>query len=136
MRYNLNKGLIRIINIKTERTDRAMARYQEENNYIGAWHYVGLEILYSIPVIGWIFLLVHCFIPEKENRMHFARHYFVRLLLAIIILLIIALVLYLTVGRQYMEHQNEIEDAFKTFQKNYEEINRDFNKTLNNIKFD
>ena len=112
-----------------------MARYQEEKNYIGAWHYVGLEILYGIPVIGWIFLLVHCFIPEKENRMHFARHYFARLLVALVILIIVGLVLYLTIGKQFMEHEQEITDAFEKFQRDYDRINRDFNKTLQDIKF-
>lgn len=112
-----------------------MARYQEEKNYIGAWHYVGLEILYGIPVIGWIFLLVHCFIPEKENRMHFARHYFARLLVALVILIIVGLVLYLTIGKQFMEHEQEITDAFKEFQKKYKPINDEFNDALRKINF-
>ena len=112
-----------------------MARYQGEKNYIGAWHYVGLEILYSIPVIGWIFLLVHCFMPEKENRMHFARHYFARLLIALVILVIVALVLYLTVGRQFMEHQKEIEDAFEVYNHKYKIINDEFNDALRKINF-
>ncbi len=112
-----------------------MARYQEDGNYIGAWHYVGLEILYAIPVIGWIFLLVHCFLPEKANRMHFARHYFARFLLGLVILLIVALVLYLTIGRQYLEHQKEIEDAFKIFQEKYKPINDEFNDALRKIRF-
>ena len=113
-----------------------MARYQEEKVYIGAWHYVGREILYSIPVIGWIFLLVHCFISEKENRMHFARHYFARLLLVLVILLIAALVLYLTVGRQFMDHQDEIKKVWETYQKSVENSVDVMNKELSNIKFD
>lgn len=112
-----------------------MARNQEDGNYIGAWHYVGLEILYCIPVIGWLFLIVHCFIPEKANRMHFARSFFAKLLLALVILVIAALVLYLTVGRQYMEHEREIGRAFDTFFKDYGRIVEKFGDTLSDINF-
>lgn len=113
-----------------------MAKYRGTNHYIGAWGYVGLEILYGIPVIGWIFLIVHCFSSEHENRMHFARHFFARLLVALVVVAIAALVLYLTVGRQYMDHQQEIDAAFRKFQDQYNEINKTFNDSLNSIKFD
>jgi len=35
-----------------------MAKYHGKYHYMGAWKYVLLDILYAIPVIGWIFLLV------------------------------------------------------------------------------
>ena len=112
-----------------------MARYQEDGDYIGAWHYVGLEILYAIPVIGWIFLIVHCFIPEKANRMHFARHYFARFLIALVILLIASLVIYLTAGRQYMEHRQEISDVFRQFSERYRDIWDELSDALGKINF-
>ena len=133
MGYN---SFISPVKIEKGKEEQAMASYQGEGKYIGAWHYVGLEILYAIPVIGWIFLLVHCFLPENPNRMHFARHYFVRLLLAIVILAIVALVLYLTVGRQYLEHQEEIDRAFEQFLDDYKPVNEKFNDALRKINFD
>jgi len=113
-----------------------MARYGEDGDYIGAWHYVGLEILYAIPVIGWIFLVVHCFLPEKANRMHFARHYFARFLIGLVILAIAVLVAYLTVGRQFMEHQNEIGKVLEAHQKEVNSALDRLFRDLGNIPFD
>ena len=75
-----------------------MAKYRGTNNYIGAWHYVLLDILYAIPVIGFIMLLVHSFSSNNENRRHYARSYFARFLLALIIIVIVGVVLYFTLG--------------------------------------
>ncbi len=133
MGYN---SFISPVKIEKGKEEQAMASYQGDGKYIGAWHYVGLEILYAIPVIGWIFLIVHCFLPENPNRMHFARHFFVRFLLGIVIMLILMLVLYLTVGRQLLEHQDEIGDVLKAHEK---EVNDALNKLtddLGKIKFD
>ena len=95
-----------------------MARYGE-SGYMGAWSYVGLEILYCIPVIGWIFLIIHCFTSSHENRMHFARSFFAKLLIAVIITVILCLVLYLMVGRHYFEHQTEIDRALQQYADDY-----------------
>ena len=75
-----------------------MAKYRGTNNYIGAWHYVLLDILYVIPIIGFIMLLVHSFSSNNENRRHYARSYFARFLLAVIIFVIVGVVLYFTLG--------------------------------------
>ena len=71
-----------------------MAKYQghysnQGGHYIGAWGYVGLQILYLIPIIGLIFLLVHACSPSHENRCKFARSFFCWILLAIIIVVIV-----------------------------------------------
>ena len=112
-----------------------MAKYGE-SGYMGAWSYVGLEILYCIPVIGWIFLIIHCFTSSHENRMHFARSFFAKLLIGIVIAAILCLVLYLTVGRHYFEHQTEIDKAFKVYMEDYQRITDDLNDSLSKIKFD
>lgn len=70
-----------------------MAKYQghyssQNADYMGAWSYVGLMILYLIPIIGTIFLLVHACSKKHENRCHFARSYFCWILLAIILIAI------------------------------------------------
>ena len=53
---------------------------------LGAWSYFGLSILYAIPIIGFIFLLIHTFSDSNINRRSFARSYWCRLLLIILIL--------------------------------------------------
>lgn len=79
-----------------------MAKFTGKYHYLGAWKYVLLDILYAIPVIGWIFLLVHAFNhgPENchENRLHYARSYFVRLLLVVLAVVALAVTVYLTIG--------------------------------------
>ena len=132
MGYN---SFISSAKIEKGKEEQAMAGYQEDGNYIGAWHYVWLEILYAIPVIGWICLIVHCFLPEKANRMHFARHYFARFLLGLLILIIVSLALYLTVGRQLIEHQNEIDEVFKAHEREINDALTRLSDDLEKIKF-
>ena len=66
--------------------------YQEEapripSSYepISSWGYVGYQILFSIPIIGFILLVVFALSDENINRRNFARSYFCIFILAIII---------------------------------------------------
>ena len=52
---------------------------------IGAWGYVGYSILYSIPLVGLIFLLVHTFSNKKINRRNYARSFWCWIIIALII---------------------------------------------------
>ena len=52
---------------------------------LSAWAYFGLSILYAIPVVGLIFLLIHTFSSSNINRRSYARSYWCRLLLVLII---------------------------------------------------
>ena len=45
------------------------------------WAYFGLEILYTIPVVGFIFLIIHSFSSKNLNRRSFARSYWCALLI-------------------------------------------------------
>ena len=56
-----------------------------------AWGYFGYEILFSIPIVGFILLLVFSFGGTSNvNLKNFARSYFCLLILIIIIILVIA----------------------------------------------
>ncbi len=68
----------------------------ERFRLIHAWGYVGYWLLWSIPVIGTIFLIYSALSQKRLNRMHFARSYFAGLLLFLIILGIGLLVLMFT----------------------------------------
>ena len=63
---------------------------------MGAWSYLGCVILFTIPVIGWIFLIVFALNNNNIARRSFARMYFCALLLIVILAAVIA-VLYLFV---------------------------------------
>lgn len=48
---------------------------------MGAWSYFGLELLFSIPVIGMIFLIIFTFKKGNLNRRSFARSFWIPTLL-------------------------------------------------------
>lgn len=52
---------------------------------ISAWGYVGYQLLFSIPFVGFILLIVYSFDDSNINRRNFARSYFCTVLIAIII---------------------------------------------------
>ncbi|OUP17613.1 hypothetical protein B5F29_13535 [Lachnoclostridium sp. An196] len=61
---------------------------------IGMWGYFGLQILFGIPLIGFIFLLVFAFGGTKNiNVRNFARSYF-----CVLILWIVLILLFFTIG--------------------------------------
>ncbi len=57
---------------------------------ISAWGYVGYSILFSIPIIGLVFLIVFAFSSGNINRRSYARSYFCWLLIVIIISVLVA----------------------------------------------
>lgn len=110
-----------------------MAKYRGTSNYIGAWHYVLLDILYAIPVIGWIILAVHCFKKDKESRMHYARSKCAHLLLGLIVIVISMTVLYFTVGKKYFDHKEQLDKAWIRYQVKYERLNEQFSDEVQSI---
>lgn len=56
---------------------------------MSAWAYFGLEILYSIPIIGFIFLLIHAIGAQNVNKRSFARSYFCVLLIVIVLCVVL-----------------------------------------------
>ena len=58
---------------------------------LGAWAYFGLSILFSIPIIGLIFLIVFSFSDANINRRNFARSYFCMLVVLLVLVAVGAL---------------------------------------------
>ncbi len=52
---------------------------------LSPWAYFGLQILFSIPVIGFIFLIIYSISSANINRRNFARSYFCFIILVGII---------------------------------------------------
>lgn len=52
---------------------------------LSPWAYFGLTVLYSIPIVGLIFLIVFSLSDKNINRRNFSRSYFIVLLIAIVI---------------------------------------------------
>lgn len=58
---------------------------------ISAWGYVGYQLLFSIPLVGFILLIVFSFDDSNINRRNFARSYFVVFLLGIILAVVLGI---------------------------------------------
>ena len=64
----------------------------EEYRPISMWGYFGYQILFAIPLIGWIFLLVFAFGGTKNiNLRNFARSYFCMLIIMVLLIIIFAI---------------------------------------------
>lgn len=59
-------------------------RLPDKYKPLGAWGYFWLTILYSIPVIGWIFLIAFACSDGNINRRSHARSYFCGFVLVLI----------------------------------------------------
>ena len=56
---------------------------------LSPWTYFGLGVLYSLPLVGWIFLIVHAVGSQNLNRRNYARSYFCVYMLAIILIAVL-----------------------------------------------
>ena len=66
----------------------------DEYRPIGMWGYFGYEILFSIPVIGFILLLIFSFGGTKNiNLRNFARSYFCFLILLVILAIVLIFII-------------------------------------------
>lgn len=63
---------------------------------LGPWAYFGLQILYTIPLVGFIFLIIFSFKSDNLNRRNFTRSYWCGLLIAAILGVIILVILLVT----------------------------------------
>lgn len=59
-----------------------------DNKPLTPWQYFGLQILYAIPVVGFIFLLIHAIGCPNINKKNFARSFFCVYVLVIIFAII------------------------------------------------
>ena len=64
---------------------------------LSAWAYFGYNILFAIPLVGFIMLIVFAFDSSNINRRNYARSFFCAYLVAII-MLIVVLILALVLG--------------------------------------
>lgn len=56
---------------------------------LSPWSYFGLQILYTVPIVGFIFLIIFSFKKSNINRRNFTRSYWCGLIIAGAILAII-----------------------------------------------
>lgn len=64
---------------------------------LGPWAYFGLQLLFSVPIVGFIFLIIFSFDNSNLNRRNFARSYWC-VLLVVVIIAVISYILFAVTG--------------------------------------
>lgn len=82
--------------VQIARPIRTEDELPEQFQLIHGWGYVGYTILFSLPVVGLIFMIVFALSNKKLNRMYFARFFFCQLLISVIVFILVLLVLLFT----------------------------------------
>ena len=73
----------------------------EEYQPLSPWAYFGLQILFAVPIVGFIFLIIYSINGSNLNRRNFARSYWCGLILVgCIALVVLILALIFTAGKR------------------------------------
>lgn len=67
-----------------------------ENKLLGPWAYFGLQLLFSIPIVGFVLLIVFSLDNSNLNRRNFARSYWCGLIVGLIIAILLVIVFVVT----------------------------------------
>lgn len=73
------------IKMENDTSNTQSAGTAEYNKPISMWGYFGYEILFALPIIGWIILIVHAIGAKNVNVRNFARSYFCLLIILAVI---------------------------------------------------
>lgn len=63
---------------------------------LGPWAYFGLQILFSIPLVGFICLIVFSLDDSNLNRRNFARSYWCSLIISLVLIIAIVVLILAT----------------------------------------
>ena len=80
-------------NVNTIPVQTTTVNIPEEYKPISMWGYFGYELLFSLPIIGFIFILIYAFGSGNINRRNFARSYFCFLIIGLVLGLISFLIM-------------------------------------------
>lgn len=71
---------------------KVISTLPSEYRPLTAWAYFGYSLLFSIPLVGFICLIVFALSSTNINRRSYARSYFCGIILVVIIVVVIAVV--------------------------------------------
>ena len=73
----------------------------EEYQPLSPWAYFGLQILFAVPIVGFIFLIIYSINGSNVNRRNFARSYWCSLIIVgVVLLLVFLFALIFTTGKR------------------------------------
>lgn len=75
-----------------ESTVKVIYKIPPENEPLSAWSYFWLKVLFSVPIVGFVFLMIFTFHGGNLNRRSFARSYWCGLLVTVIVLSVMAII--------------------------------------------
>lgn len=78
--------------VPAEPTVKVVYQIPPENEPLSAWSYFWLKVLFSVPIVGFVFLMIFTFHGGNLNRRSFARSYWCGLLVTVIVLSVIAII--------------------------------------------
>ena len=64
---------------------------EQEKTYITPWGYFVYHLLYSVPIIGLIFMIVHSLDNSNINRRNFSRFYLYIFIFGVILFIVFIL---------------------------------------------
>lgn len=73
-------------------------RLPEKYRPLGAWAYFGYSLLFSLPLVGFIVLIVFALSDSNINRRSFARSFFCGFLIAAILVVVIIVIVLVVAG--------------------------------------
>ena len=76
---------------------------------ISMWGYCGYEILFSLPIVGFICLIIMSFAPSNKNLKNFARSYFCLFIISLVLTVVLVAIALATGAISSLE---DIFDAF------------------------
>lgn len=79
--------------VKTVSYKTTTVNIPEKYKPISAWGYLGYELLFSLPLIGLIFLLVFAFGDGNVNLKNFARSYLILIVIGLVLGLLVIVIL-------------------------------------------
>ncbi len=68
---------------------------------LSPWAYLGYNLLFSIPLVGFIMMIVFAFDSSNINRRNYARSFFCAMLIGLIIAIILIVILFGFAGLSY-----------------------------------
>jgi len=82
---------------------------------LGAWSYFGYHFLFSLPIIGFIILIVCAFSNSNINRRSYARSFFCALLIDIVLTVVLIILLYPYIQQWIAEIERALEEMAQQY---------------------
>lgn len=74
---------------------------------LSPWAYVGYNLLFSIPLVGFIMMIVFSFDNSNLNRRNYSRSFFCAMLIGIIISIVLMIILFAVLGVSFTALSSE-----------------------------